>query len=159
MSTLANKNLLRIYNILLNSGKFWVIFPSLSGNWKSDAEDFRDLLRDICGNVNESDISFESNPANPDAKFYIADSPREDIEVSVQRDEKKNPTAEYYDKKFGGKKIDVYRVLKIFGITEPAQQHAIKKLLRAGKSIKSEKQDIDEVIDSLERWKEMIDEE
>ena len=67
--------------------------------------------------------------------------------------------AEYYDMEFNGKKIDVYRVLKIFGITEPAQQHAIKKLLRAGKSIKSEKQDIDEVIESLERWKEMIEED
>lgn len=65
----------------------------------------------------------------------------------------------YYDNFFDGKKIDVYRVLKIFGITEPAQQHAIKKLLRAGKSIKTTEQDIDEAIDCLKRWKEMIYEE
>lgn len=62
----------------------------------------------------------------------------------------------YYKYSYKGNKIDVYRILKIFNIVEPAQQHAIKKLLRAGKSIKNLTQDIDEVIDSLQRWKEMI---
>jgi hypothetical protein len=67
--------------------------------------------------------------------------------------------AEYYNYSYKGIKIDVYRILKIFQITEPAQQHAIKKLLRAGKSIKGLTQDINEVIESLERWKEMINED
>jgi hypothetical protein len=67
--------------------------------------------------------------------------------------------AEYYNYSYKGIKIDVYRILKIFQITEPAQQHAIKKLLRAGKSIKGLEQDINEVIESLERWKEMINED
>ena len=31
--------------------------------------------------------------------------------------------AKYYDHNFNGNKIDVYRVLKIFNITKPAQQH------------------------------------
>jgi hypothetical protein len=67
--------------------------------------------------------------------------------------------AEYYNYTYKGTKIDVYRILKIYNITEPAQQHAIKKLLRAGKSIKSIEKEIDEVIESLNRWKEMIQEE
>ena len=66
--------------------------------------------------------------------------------------------AKYYDHNFNGNKIDVYRVLKIFNITEPAQQHAIKKLLRAGESVKDLDTDIHESIECLERWKEMIKE-
>ena len=58
-----------------------------------------------------------------------------------------------------GIRLDPYRILSIYGITHPAQQHAIKKLLRAGRSVKSLVQDIDEVMDSLSRWKEMIEED
>ena len=65
----------------------------------------------------------------------------------------------HYKFSFKGLKIDVYRILEIFQITNPAQQHAIKKLLRAGKSIKPLNQDIDEVILTLERWKAMIQED
>jgi predicted transcriptional regulator len=67
--------------------------------------------------------------------------------------------AEYYDYKYKGVKLDIYRILKVYGITEPAQQHAIKKLFRAGKSIKNIEQDINEVIEALERWKEIIKED
>jgi hypothetical protein len=62
----------------------------------------------------------------------------------------------HYDYSYRGGKIDPYRILKIYGITEPAQQHAIKKLLRAGRSVKPLIQDLDEVIESLQRWREMI---
>jgi len=68
----------------------------------------------------------------------------------------KKDLGKHYRFSFKGLKIDVYRILEIFQITNPAQQHAIKKLLRAGKSIKPLSQDIDEVILTLERWKEMI---
>ena len=64
-----------------------------------------------------------------------------------------------YGFSYRGGKMDPYRILSIYGITHPAQQHAIKKLLRAGRSIKSVERDIDEVILSLERWKEMIKED
>ena len=67
--------------------------------------------------------------------------------------------AEYYDYEYKGIKLDIYRILKIYNIVEPAQQHAIKKLFRAGKSIKNIEQDINEVIESLNRWKEMIKED
>jgi hypothetical protein len=70
----------------------------------------------------------------------------------------KKDLGKHYRFSFKGIKVDVYRILEIFQITNPAQQHAIKKLLRAGKSIKPLSQDIDEVILTLERWKEMIKE-
>lgn len=65
----------------------------------------------------------------------------------------------HYRFEFDGVKMDPYRILHTYEITHPAQQHAVKKLLRAGQSIKSLEQDIDEVIMTLERWKEMIKEE
>ncbi|HWV45052.1 MAG TPA: hypothetical protein VN039_03320 [Nitrospira sp.] len=53
--------------------------------------------------------------------------------------------------------VDVYRVLALYDVTDPALQHAIKKLLVAGGrgAGKDVSQDIQEAIDSLERWKDM----
>ncbi len=52
--------------------------------------------------------------------------------------------------------IDVYRVLVLFGVTNPCIQHAIKKLLCAGqRGIKDQKQDVQEAIASLLRYLEM----
>ena len=52
--------------------------------------------------------------------------------------------------------IDVYRVLLLFGVTNPCLQHAIKKLLCAGqRGIKDQKQDVQEAIASLLRYLEM----
>lgn len=62
----------------------------------------------------------------------------------------------HYNYSYAGIKLDPYRILDVYQITHPAQQHAIKKLLRAGKSIKNLEQDIDEVIMTLQRWKEML---
>lgn len=59
----------------------------------------------------------------------------------------------------GGKKADPYRILLAYNITHPAQQHAIKKLLRAGRSHKPLATDISEVIETLQRWQEMIKED
>ena len=55
--------------------------------------------------------------------------------------------------------LDPYRIFRIYGITDPEQQHAIKKLLRAGKSVKTLKQDIKEVIMTLNRWVEILEED
>ena len=65
----------------------------------------------------------------------------------------------HYKYSFNGVKLDPYRILEVYGIANPAQQHAIKKLLRAGKSIKDLKQDIEEVQMTLTRWLEMIEED
>lgn len=57
--------------------------------------------------------------------------------------------------------IDVYRVLALFNVTDPCIQHAVKKLLVAGGrgAGKDLGKDVQEAIDSLERFKEMRQEE
>lgn len=60
---------------------------------------------------------------------------------------------------FKGLLIDPYRIFQIYKIAAAPQQHAIKKLLRAGKSHKTLRQDIQEVIVSLQRWLVMLDED
>lgn len=57
-------------------------------------------------------------------------------------------------------RIDVYRVLELFEVTNPCLQHAIKKLLVAGgRGAKSTDKDIREAIDSLQRYIEMRNED
>lgn len=52
--------------------------------------------------------------------------------------------------------IDVYRVLDLWQVNDHAIGHAIKKLLNAGqRGSKNMKQDIQEAIDSLNRWQDM----
>ena len=65
----------------------------------------------------------------------------------------------YYEYSFNGVKLDPYRILSVYNITCPAMQHAIKKLLRAGNSVKDLKQDIQEVIDTLKRKLDMLEED
>jgi hypothetical protein len=56
--------------------------------------------------------------------------------------------------------VDVYRVLVMFEVTDPCIQHAVKKLLAAGKrGSKDAAKDVAEAIESLDRWREMRDEE
>ena len=57
--------------------------------------------------------------------------------------------------------VDVYRVLELFGVTNPAIAHAAKKLLVAGGrgAGKSIDKDIQEAIDTLVRWQAMRNED
>ena len=58
------------------------------------------------------------------------------------------------------KLIDVYRVIDLWEVKDPCIQHALKKLLVAGKrGAKDEAKDIQEAIDTLERWKAMREED
>lgn len=58
------------------------------------------------------------------------------------------------------KLIDVYRVIELWEVEDPCIQHALKKLLVAGKrGAKDEAKDIQEAIDTLERWKAMREED
>lgn len=64
----------------------------------------------------------------------------------------------HYFKPVGGlTDVDVYRVLELFGVTDQALGHAIKKLLVAGGrgAGKDIRQDVQEAIDTLQRWQEM----
>lgn len=53
--------------------------------------------------------------------------------------------------------VDVYRILHAFEVHDPCLQHAIKKLLVAGRRLggKSLDQDVAEAIWTLNRWVEM----
>ena len=56
--------------------------------------------------------------------------------------------------------LDVYRVINIFGVSDPCIQHALKKLLCSGvRGHKDQSKDIQDVIDTLERWKDMREED
>ena len=53
-------------------------------------------------------------------------------------------------------KLDIYRILKLYEVSDPCLQHAIKKLLCAGKrGVKNQTQDINEAVQSLQRFLEM----
>lgn len=73
------------------------------------------------------------------------------------------PIAEQYNHYFKQSPttmIDVYRVLHLFNVTDPAIQHAVKKLLVAGgRGSKDVAKDIHEAIVSLQRWQQMRSEE
>lgn len=57
--------------------------------------------------------------------------------------------------------LDVYRVLSLFNVTDPCLQHAIKKLLVCGgrAGAKDFDKDVQDAIDSLERLKQMREED
>jgi hypothetical protein len=61
----------------------------------------------------------------------------------------------------GAKTIDIYRVLVMFGVTDPCLQHAAKKILCAGQrgGGKEISRDVQEAIDTLTRWQDMRREE
>lgn len=64
----------------------------------------------------------------------------------------KNP----YKKTIKGVEVDVYDVLVAFNVTCPATQHAIKKLLCAGKrGAKGTHQDLEEAIQAIKRAQEI----
>lgn len=55
-----------------------------------------------------------------------------------------------------GVEADVYDILQAYEITNPAIQHAVKKILKAGqRGYKDKSQDYDEAIQSIERAKEL----
>ncbi|MFM0165728.1 hypothetical protein PQR39_35530 [Paraburkholderia sediminicola] len=66
----------------------------------------------------------------------------------------------HYFKKCPYDVVDVYRVLALFGVTDPCFQHALKKILLAGdRKHKDVEKDVQESIDTLVRWQEMQQED
>lgn len=67
------------------------------------------------------------------------------------------PHGHYFKPVAGLETVDVYRMLELFGVTDQALGHAIKKLLVAGGrgAGKDIRQDVAEAIDTLQRWQEM----
>lgn len=95
-------------------------------------------------------------PTDIPAEFNRHDEVLRQIEL---RKEDQQKAVAHYQFSYKGHKIDPYRIFRIYNIAAPEQQHAIKKLLRAGKSVKTLNQDIDEVILTLQRWKEILKED
>lgn len=86
-------------------------------------------------------------PAAPPRLKASAFAPEEGIGVSA---------VNHYARPYKGATIDAYRVCRLFSITDPAVQHAVKKLLRFGEGRhRSRAVDIAEAIQSLTRWQEM----
>ena len=57
-------------------------------------------------------------------------------------------------------KIDVYRIIDIFEITDPVAQHILKKCIATGKrGHKDEKRDWQDILDSAQRRLDMIAED
>lgn len=74
-------------------------------------------------------------------------------------DESAKPKSKYH-RIIKGVEIDLYDVLKAYGVTCPALAHAIKKAMLPGaRHAKSFEQDIDEAIASMERAKELLSNE
>lgn len=58
------------------------------------------------------------------------------------------------------KMIDIYRIAQLYGVTDHAEFHALKKILCAGeRGVKTVEQDIREARDSLNRRLQMIEED
>lgn len=57
-------------------------------------------------------------------------------------------------------KVDVYRILDIFDVTDPCLQHLVKKGLCAGKrGHKDFRKDLQDIIDTAQRRIDMLDED
>ena len=62
----------------------------------------------------------------------------------------------YYKDVSGLKQIDIYMILRLYNVTDPCIGHAVKKLLVAGgRGAKDRSQDIQEAIDTLNRYNEI----
>ena len=105
--------------------------------------------------VNENYLDIKSNLIG--SLFRVL--PSELCHVEEEKQEEKTNEYKHYKYSYKGIKLDPYRILSVYGVTCPAMQHAIKKLLRAGNSVKDLEQDIQEVIDTLKRKLEMIEED
>ena len=88
-------------------------------------------------------------------------NPRPDEWIRVPTPQARNPKApmqySHYKKDITDlTMLDIYRVLRLYDVTDPAIGHAVKKLLcPGGRGVKSQKQDIIEAIATLNRWLDM----
>jgi len=102
---------------------------------------------------NAIDLEFcKANPNHPDCKCKEQPSFTDDVMdklIEIAVDYKQSSK---YSRPCKGVNIDVYDVLQAFAVTNPATQHAIKKLLCAGlRGHKDKMQDLTEALKSIER--------
>ena len=100
------------------------------------------------GSVFDDDCSLDSVEAAEQAKLKFNHVPVSELFPHYFKDVKHLQT------------VDVYRVLQLFEVTDPAIQHAVKKLLCCGKrGVKERTQDIAEAIVALQRALDMHQED
>lgn len=139
------------YNALKSSGMFWERYPEATGSYEEDC------------NMGHYDDFFEY-----ERKLEKSDCPRvqDGDETRMDIVGQNGNTGEHYVKpnKYlrtittsnGIGDVDVYDVLHAFEVGNPALQHALKKMLCAGRrGYKDFQQDIDEAIQALERAKSL----
>lgn len=102
---------------------------------------------------NAIDLEFcKANPDHPDCKCKESRG-----EIDAELAQLNDDLTEFifgskYSRPCKGVNIDVYDVLQAFAVTNPATQHAIKKLLCAGlRGHKDKMQDLTEALKSIER--------
>ena len=72
----------------------------------------------------------------------------------------RDDTGGHYRFVYKGVKLDPARIVSIYGALHPMQGTIVKKALMAGRrGYKDQIQDIDDIINAAERWKEMIEED
>ena len=81
------------------------------------------------------------------------------IELDLSHRVKLRATPSRYQWTYRGVSFDFYRLCQITGVTSDPGKHAMKKIIRAGRSVKTLRQDVVEARDALNRWIEMIDED
>lgn len=64
-----------------------------------------------------------------------------------------------YNIVFNGYRLDPYRIIEIFQITDPVVQQIVKKALRFGLKHKHQEQDMEDIRTSAVRWQQMRQEE
>lgn len=100
-------------------------------------------------------VFYEIGDDAGDFEFY---SERLFEDATEDNQKTKDMTPKYYGAKCKcGRKLDPYTICDAIGVKSSAWDHAVKKLIRAGDGHKSLEQDINEVIDTLSRWKEQLE--
>lgn len=80
--------------------------------------------------------------------------------VPAMRLEKTDKPHAHYFKPCPYEQIDVYRVLELFGVTDPVMQHIAKKaLVSGGRGHKDQRRDVQDIADSANRKLAMLDED
>lgn len=103
--------------------------------------------------------AFLNEPDTPQMAYFRRAAPCNTHELRLPTSDMPRPHSHYF-KPCPFPSVDVYRVLKMFEVTDPCLQHAVKKLLCTGnRGHKSAEKDVQDAIDSLTRWQGMRKEE
>jgi hypothetical protein len=94
--------------------------------------------------------------------LWVKRNHKAEVEEPAEKTEEKPapayPRPSAYSVTFAGKKLDPYRIADLYSLPAPLAA-ALKKILRRGRSSKTEAQDLREAIASIERQLEMMEED